>query len=601
MKAIPKLALLLFFVLTYLAGWAQPSMDCVSTNENTGDVVINFTPDLANPCPAGTFLNYSIYGATDSVNGPYLLIGTITNQNITTFTHTGANATILDWYYYVVQNCTGGSSAHSDTLGEKILDIPRFTFVTVINDSTVQVNWRPTTSSAVDSIVILYRDPSTGLSLSIDTVDASVHSILDTINRPGASSITYTIKALDACNTPSIENDSVHNTLFLDVQSNSCLQKATIGWNRYINWANDTVKEYLLQTTIDNNSPSNTSLGNPFPSGAPASLRESYDFSIAGLVGDTITFKVIAINLDGVTQSASNVVKLPLNVLRSTGFNYCSNATVSDTNVMSISWIIDTTAQVSNFNIKRSQDGQNFQTIDTVFLTANNVFEPSYLDSTAVTSSGSYYYEIESQDICGFTLESTIAHTIFLTGTSVSGAVNHLSWNPFELTHATVLNYVVYRLKADGTASPLVTLLPDVTSYDDLVGDAVSNDGVFCYRIVSTYVLNLPDLSISKSYVTQSNDICIGKDPVIYIPNAFVPDGINRFFKPVLLFGVSQYDFKIFDRWGKQLFASQDPVAGWDGIYNGEKLPLGGYIYQLKVVGSNGQSYERQGVVTLVR
>jgi gliding motility-associated-like protein len=387
----------------------------------------------------------------------------------------------------------------------------------------------------------------------------------------------------------------------LDVQSNACLQKATIGWNRYMNWAGDTVKDYQLQTTIDNNTPTTTSLGNPFPTGAPASLRESYDYSIAGLVGDTISFVVIAINADGVTKSKSNVIKLPLNVLRSTGFNYCSNATVADTNVMSMSWIIDTTAQVSNFNIKRSQDGQSFQTIDTVFITANNVFEPSYVDSTANTSSGSYYYKIESQDICGFTLESTVAHTIFLEGTSVSGAINHLTWNPFELTHATVLNYVVYRLKQDGTATTLATLLPDQTTFDDQVGDAVSDNGVFCYRIVSTYVLNLPDLNISKSYVTQSNDICIGKDPVIYIPTAFVPGGINRFFKPVLLFGVEQYDFKIFDRWGKQLYATQDPIAGWDGIYNGEKLPLGGYIYQLKVVGTNGQTYERQGVVTLVR
>lgn len=55
-----------------------------------------------------------------------------------------------------------------------------------------------------------------------------------------------------------------------------------------------------------------------------------------------------------------------------------------------------------------------------------------------------------------------------------------------------------------------------------------------------------------------------------YVPNAFSPndDGINDVFKPYFSPDVDliEFDFSVYDRWGKKIFQTGDPAFGWDGI-----------------------------------
>lgn len=53
-----------------------------------------------------------------------------------------------------------------------------------------------------------------------------------------------------------------------------------------------------------------------------------------------------------------------------------------------------------------------------------------------------------------------------------------------------------------------------------------------------------------------------------WVPNAFTPgkDGLNDIFKPVVI-GVDEYSFMIFDRWGTQIYITNDQLEGWDGRY----------------------------------
>ncbi|MDX2002403.1 MAG: gliding motility-associated C-terminal domain-containing protein [Chitinophagales bacterium] len=578
-----------------------PTINCVSTDETTGDVNISFTPAPLDPC--GTFNRYVIYGATNP-GGPFTLVGTITNPSITTFTHTGANATILDWYYTIAmeQNCVGSTSPQSSpALGEQLLDIPELDYVTVTS-SGVQVVWYPVDpNSAVDSLVIAYTDTTTGLQQPLDTLPSTATSYLDITNNANGSSVTYTIKALDACGQPSIYSPLEHNTLFLDAVVNNCLQQVTLQFNRYRNWPNDTVSGYLLEVSIDNGTPIDSSLGSPFQSGLPSSARTSTIFNVAGLEGDSIVFRVVAVHPDGVKRSYSNRIALPLDILKSTAFNYMSFGSVTDTSVIDIAWIIDTVADIKDFIIKRSQDGLTFTPIDTISADSNTLFERFYADSGIVASSGDYYYQVDSRDTCGFILSSTTVRTIFLQG-SANETNNELTWSPFEMGRTYVLSYTIYQVKDDSVLVPLETALPSVNNYTHQIADAVTNDGKFCYIVQAKCVLNLPDQDIvSREFYSLSNVVCLDKDPVIWIPNAFVPAGINNTFRPVMLFGVDEYDFRIFDRWGKQLFITTNFAEGWDGTYRGEKMPLGGYVYQLRVTSATGEKFERRGVVALVR
>jgi gliding motility-associated-like protein len=58
----------------------------------------------------------------------------------------------------------------------------------------------------------------------------------------------------------------------------------------------------------------------------------------------------------------------------------------------------------------------------------------------------------------------------------------------------------------------------------------------------------------------------------------------------------------IFNRWGEEIFQSDDITQGWDGKKNGKDCPGGVYVYKI-VFSADGiaGSQERVGTVTLVR
>lgn len=92
----------------------------------------------------------------------------------------------------------------------------------------------------------------------------------------------------------------------------------------------------------------------------------------------------------------------------------------------------------------------------------------------------------------------------------------------------------------------------------------------------------------------------------VYIPNAFSPndDGRNDLFLPQPACEMMDYEFLVFDRWGNQLFASNNPREGWDGRSKGKTLPAGVYAWALSyTVEANGQMEKRStmGDIVLVR
>jgi gliding motility-associated-like protein len=70
----------------------------------------------------------------------------------------------------------------------------------------------------------------------------------------------------------------------------------------------------------------------------------------------------------------------------------------------------------------------------------------------------------------------------------------------------------------------------------------------------------------------------------VYVPTGFSPnsDGINDDFRPLSDCPLDQYSLRIFDRWGAQLFETDDPGAGWDGEYKGKPVSAGVYVWWIE-------------------
>lgn len=102
--------------------------------------------------------------------------------------------------------------------------------------------------------------------------------------------------------------------------------------------------------------------------------------------------------------------------------------------------------------------------------------------------------------------------------------------------------------------------------------------------------------------VSDSIDILV-KQTVIDIPNAFTPNGngTNSIFKPSKRGIAKLKSFMIFNRWGQKVFESTDIDKGWDGTFHDKAQPIGVYIYNIEAVTDSGQTFSRQGNVTLIR
>jgi hypothetical protein len=88
------------------------------------------------------------------------------------------------------------------------------------------------------------------------------------------------------------------------------------------------------------------------------------------------------------------------------------------------------------------------------------------------------------------------------------------------------------------------------------------------------------------------------------LPNAFVPEakvaGANRF--GLLNWQIIKLNyFRVFDRWGKEVFTTSDPSKQWDGTINGDPAPFGVYVWEADGFCSEGRRFTKSGNVTLIR
>lgn len=99
--------------------------------------------------------------------------------------------------------------------------------------------------------------------------------------------------------------------------------------------------------------------------------------------------------------------------------------------------------------------------------------------------------------------------------------------------------------------------------------------------------------------------VVIGKDILVFIPTAFTPNnkGVNETFW-IQSRGETDINLKIYNRWGEQLFESNNPISseqGWDGTYRGKEAPQGVYVYLCELKGIDGKYYTFKGTITLLR
>jgi gliding motility-associated-like protein len=145
---------------------------------------------------------------------------------------------------------------------------------------------------------------------------------------------------------------------------------------------------------------------------------------------------------------------------------------------------------------------------------------------------------------------------------------------------------------------PLSIEVPGFENYLWNDGDTAS------YKIFTkegTYSLQVIDVhGCSGENTTVISNAC---DEDILVPNAFTPnnDGLNDVFLPIIVKNLSDYDMKIFNRWGQLIFESNDISDGWDGFDSGTRAEIGTYLWNIEYVLEGGTIKRASGYVSLLR
>ncbi len=145
---------------------------------------------------------------------------------------------------------------------------------------------------------------------------------------------------------------------------------------------------------------------------------------------------------------------------------------------------------------------------------------------------------------------------------------------------------------------------------DDLILDAGIVNGTLVWSDGSG--ARFKKVNIPGTYtVTAFNECGSSSDEIIIkpggctvsIPNAFTPrKNHNNVFRVAQNRFLKEFQLKIYNRWGQQIFASRDSSKGWDGTFSGSLQPAGTYVYTINYTDPlSGELVVRKGTVILIQ
>jgi gliding motility-associated-like protein len=91
-----------------------------------------------------------------------------------------------------------------------------------------------------------------------------------------------------------------------------------------------------------------------------------------------------------------------------------------------------------------------------------------------------------------------------------------------------------------------------------------------------------------------------------YAPNAFTPgdDGVNEAFLPRGVgWDLENYELRIYDRWGEEIYFTHDAIAGWNGktMKNRDFVQEEVYVWKVRLRDTKAKLHEYIGHVTVLR
>ena len=152
-----------------------------------------------------------------------------------------------------------------------------------------------------------------------------------------------------------------------------------------------------------------------------------------------------------------------------------------------------------------------------------------------------------------------------------------------------VMGYILYWAPTDTSALEPYAVF-DFDSDTNYVFNASPDEGTIagCFAVTALDSLLVgPDGDLRRNESEFSNVVCVDNCPFYFLPNIFTPNGdfSNDLFQPFPWKFLQSVEFVVHNRWGEEVFRTEDPNINWDGRHfeSGEILPDGVYFYTATV------------------
>ncbi|REJ81395.1 MAG: PKD domain-containing protein [Bacteroidetes bacterium] len=200
--------------------------------------------------------------------------------------------------------------------------------------------------------------------------------------------------------------------------------------------------------------------------------------------------------------------------------------------------------------------------------------------------------------------------SVRLRAVSQAGCINEITMPGHVIVHAApeaLFSLSENHLTRSNATLTLFNQSIGGSSYEWDLGDGTTVSNVFnpvhTYQNTGTFDIRLIVKNSAGCSDTVFGKITVREDFSVFIPNAFSPngDGINDHFN-IAGIGISKGEIRIFDRWGNEIFHSDDLHNGWNGTHqkSGELCQESVYTYRVKLADEAGEEHLYTGKISLL-
>jgi gliding motility-associated-like protein len=578
-KAVITYCCSLFCVMAWANTPAQLRRIC----EVSADNHLFYT---ANSQPCAAYLKLFVWGR-NGFSGPFIIVDSIDNLLTNSYIHSNASQTgATNWFYYIEtrDSCGPDYSVYSDTVfvDRTPPEIVQIDSVSV-NPSTnlMIIGWQSNKSEDF-SYYKLYRVQSTNIAITPFNNDTlRIDNTLGIVS----DSIRYALSSVDSCERETEFRFNRHVSMRLRATPDTCIRTVALNWTSYIGW---NVRAFYIYKSINNDTFVLVD--------STTSLTYTDTFSL----GFDYRYFIRAFKDTSVSVSSSSHSIAFSSRFRAEPFNtYLASISFEKPNDENlVIRVFNPGDELKYYDIYGSEaEGSTFTKVTEI------PYQGNFSIGTVPYNSRIKVYRIGAINACNFPFLSTNTSTYIELSGEGNNLINSFNWNTYFTWNTGVDYYLIYRGTGNNISQINFSVLDTVSRNDSLYIDEqvpkrIENTGM-CYYVAAVQTSGDVNGTIEQAL---SNTICITGDLLVFTPNAFRPNGINKTFRPEGNYiDYETSSMEIYDRYGGLIINITNLTSGWDGRdTNGVYCRQGVYVYKGTIKSTNGKQQIFSGLVTLL-